>query len=178
MAKCNSLSIDVDGLMDELISTAVEAMKAVEDEALTIMAEEISEGSESRTKWRQEAIGLLKEVERNVTVESIEMVFGVDLASVSGDALNRIMVALYGNQGGGPIQSKPGADVYGHDMAGKHKSTAKSKYPIPQFDHPQSYNADAMWKNVFDLTKTMFFDAISSAWASVDFQKYVIVTGG
>ena len=178
MAKCNSLSIDVDGLMDELISTAVEAMKAVEEEAISIMADEIFEGSESRTKWRQEAIRLLKEVERKVTAESIEMVFGVDLASVSGDALNRIMVALYGNQGGGSIHSKPGTDVYGHDMDGKHLSTAKTKYPIPQFDHPQDYNADKMWKNVFNLTKTMFFDAISSAWASVDFCKYVIVTGG
>lgn len=178
MVKCNSLSIDVNGLMEALIRAALAAMEDVEMSAFEVLAKEISDNSESQTKWRAEAIGLLREVKREVLMDRISVEFGVDLASVSGDALNRVMVALYGNQAGGPIHSKPGESVYGKAMDGKHPSTAQTTYDIPQYNHPQSYNGDQMFSNTFKLIATIFKDAIAAAWRSVDFSQFVLVSGG
>lgn len=175
MATCNTIYIDTDALAGDLIKTAVEAMEAVEFNALEKLAKEIFTGSESRKVWRMEALQALREVERVVAYDYVSMVFGADLDSMSGDLLNRVTVALYGNQASGHIRSKPGGDVYGKAMDGKHLSNAVSNYDIPQFDHPQQYNGEKMLDNVMKLTKTMFGDAIAMVWKSFDFSQYVHV---
>ena len=178
MQNCNSFSFAVGAFISDFTARCEEALTEVEDMALEKLAQEIAEKSESQEKWRVEAISLLKEVEKNAVGDAIEIVFGADLGSISGDMKNRVIVALFGNQHSGNIRSKPGASVYGKTMTGKHESTADSSYPIPQFDHPQNYDGTKMLENTIKRTRRDFDKAIASLLRGFNFAEYVIVSGG
>ena len=178
MAKCNQLSIDVDGLWKHIQDQFLAALTNAEEKLIETLKIEILFSGAGKMKWREEAAESIKEVSRELTDDYIKFEAGQpkDFDSYANDKSARIQVALWGNQEHGPIRSKPGGEVYGDEMDGMHLSNALSNWDIPQFD--QTADGENMLNNAIKITQTYFKDAIKSAWASITFYDYVHVTAG
>lgn len=176
MAKCNTLSIDVEGLWSHIQSQFLAAMLDAEEKLIEALRLEIMFAGAGKTAWREEAQAAIQEVSRELAEDFIKLEMGLpkNFDSYANDKSARIQVALFGNQEHGNIRSKPGGDVYGDDMNGMHLSNALSNWDIPQFD--QTADGTAMLENAIKLTRSYFSDAIKRAWSSINFSNFVYVS--
>ena len=126
-----------------------------------------------RRKWREEASQAIKEISRQIAEDFVEITVGMDdqLYSYSEDLFVRIMVAVEGNQANGSLKSKPGQQVYGEEINGKHLSRAKSEYLLPT-GFNQTGLPDGIVKNTIAQIKKNFEDALQSASLSLPDQVF------
>lgn len=178
MARCNHLFIDVAGLWNHIQKQFENALTDTEEKQIEAFGIEIIFAGAGKVNWREEAGKAIKEVSREITDDYIKLEAGLpkDFNSYADDKSARIQVALWGNQEHGNIRSKPGEDVYGNEMDGKHLSRALTSYDIPQFD--QTADGLNMLENAIKITRTYFAEAIKSAWGSITFYDFVYVTAG
>ena len=178
MAKCNSLSIDVNGLYraiqnECLILINDVAAKIIEGFQLFI----VSDGA-GRIKWRENAAAEFKVLSEKQTDEIIEMQVGIrdtlENESWGSFYLAQVMVALYGNHG--PLYTKPGEVTFHNHMEDLAESQAKSVWALPDgFNWPDPH-PEKMLENVMKITKTYFRDGVNAILRSINFYDYVYVT--
>ena len=180
MAKCNSLSIDVNGLY-----------KAIQDECYILLndvASKVVEGFQlyivsdgaGRIQWRENAASEFKILSDRLTNDIIEIKVGMR-EGLESDAWNsfyaaQIMVALYGNHG--PLYTKPGEITFHDHMESMDESHAQSVWALPDgFNWPDPH-PEKMLENVMKITKTYFQDGINRLLSNINFYDYVYVTAG
>lgn len=172
----NELAV-MNGIREYLYKAADDIIEKLK-EAFQI---EVLVSGAGKTKWREEAGRAFDQIERIITNDYIECLFGIsDKLMTDDDLYARVQVALWGNQAHGNIRSKPGAYVYGNTMEGDlHLSNALSNWDIPQFD--QTADGDKMLENVIKLCGKYFRDALDEAARNIPdelFYGNVSVIGG
>lgn len=102
--------------------------------------------------------------------EKISFEVGIDESVISGMAeefYTRVMVVLHGNQGGGPIWTKPGMQTFSKHVLSKRESRAREPArPLPFFDQPGD-RAGAMLDNAMKEIEHVFNDAIAAVAAAI-----------
>ena len=168
MKKCNTLRLDTKALMQEIRAYLESAMDDVAEKAIEAWEIEILAAGAGRTRWREEAGKAISIIKRMVTDEYMNIEFGIpDAGYTDMDYYNRIQVALWGNQGSGPLRSKPGQYVYGKTMDGDlHMSEAETEYNLPA-GFNQLADGGKMLENAIKLTRKYFEDAIKQAAANI-----------
>ena len=105
-----------------------------------------------------------------MTWEKITFEVGIDEKVISGMAeefYTRVMVVLHGNQGGGPIWTKPGAQTFSKHVLSKRTSHAKEPpRPLPFFDQPGD-RAGNMLDNSMREIEHVFNDAMAAVAAAM-----------
>lgn len=140
MKKCNRLSLDTTGLMNDLKAAAMDAMQAEGEILMDAMRQEVhmttDGGAPGKPEWRDHIAQNIRHVSTTVAGGGIEMEFGYSPTSESDEV--RAMVVAYGSgdkaEGGGARihAGPPGRQVWDGDLSGRKASTAKSEYDLPE----------------------------------------------
>jgi len=164
MKTVNELSLDehaiANAIRQYLYGVSDDVMKKLKE----AFAREVMFAGAGKTRWREEAGNAFDQIERITTEDYIETIFGIsDEHRKDGYQNARIMVALWGNQEHGPIQTKPGKWVYGDTMDNdQHISTALTERAIPQFD--QLAYGGKMLDNCIKICQKYLKDALEAGW--------------
>ena len=139
MRKCNTLSLDAAGLLDDLTKVFVSVMHTEGEKLAEVMSQEVElttyGGTPGRSAWRDDIrqdIGLISTV---ITRDGIEVEIGYNPLGKSEEV--RAMLVAYGSgdkaEGGGKrIYAGPtGRSVWDEDLSAKRPSRAGSKYALP-----------------------------------------------
>lgn len=180
-AKVNKIGFNSAACYAEIQKWADGLMTGLAEKLKEIMTREImSNGNGSHTYMRLPTVSQIKEVIHEVTDSHIRIGVGIDPAAIG--ALSERMriivsVVLYGNQGGGPIHTKPGQDTWKKYVSAKGPSGADTVYPIPQFN--QYDVSKDMMDNIEKQMKVYieeFIDAMNRWLDSSFFQRFVTVS--
>lgn len=148
--KPNKLRFDVNGCYSEIRKIANEEMDKTADKLIKIVREWIKylgNGTKAMKWAAQESIG---KIVHDIGKDYIDIGVGVSEAtararSAADQFYVRAMVVIYGNQGGGPLQEKPGQATYKKEVFG---------YGIPNPDTrtgkmlPAGFNQESVEKYI------------------------------
>lgn len=176
MVKCNSLSIDVDGLWKAIWDQAKTLVYDIANGIIDEFGSYAWQDGAGKHEWRENAAKEFQIITNDVSDEMIKVVLGLNKGLVDGSPYAaQIMVALFGNHP--PIFSQPGSEVWNGDMTGKRQSLAMHVYGIPQlgWEDPGASN----WlENCFKDAKKNFEDGLKARLSTINFYDYVHVTAG
>lgn len=162
--------------MDAIRAACISALNDVAERVIEEFGPEIYRGGAGRHEWRANAAQEFQKIEENVTSDLIQIKLGLRKGLESEAWGNvyaaQVMVALFGNHP--PIETKPGLEVFGDQMLGRHTSTAETVYEIPQFGWGDP-GADEMVKNALKNTSTYFTDACEHILDGINVSDYVHV---
>lgn len=166
MKPCNTIQIDQAGLLVALRPYLIEVLDEAEKALINALSVEIMFDGVGRRQWRTEAAKAFKMIEQRITDDYLERKIGLNDLNLTEDEQVRIAVALFGNQAGGRLHSKPGQMVYGKEINGKHMSTAKTEYNLPD-GFNQIANGGKMMENAIKLTTKYFRDALEQVGRNI-----------
>ena len=100
---------------------------------VAIVQREIFLNGNGSTLMRMSAAAEVVETKREITRDEIRLEAGIDSATLKSqeNVYVRVMVVLHGNQGSGPLMTKPGQLTWNKHVLVKRMSTARSAYPMP-----------------------------------------------
>lgn len=180
-AKANKIGFNSAACYAAIQKWAEGLMTGLAEKLKEVMTREImSNGNGSPTHMRIPTVAQIKEVIHEVTDSHIRIGVGIDPAAIGAlDERMRIIVGvvLYGNQGGGPIHTKPGQDTWKKYVSARGPSGADSVYSLPQFD--QQDNSTQMMDNIekqMHIYIDEFVDTMNSWLDASFFQQFVTVS--
>ena len=180
MASCNSLYIDVDGLMAALQKACLDMLNEVAEIIIKVFGNAIIAGGAGRTKWRENAAKEFQKISTSVSIDMIEMKLGMreglESAASSSNYAAQIMVALFGNHG--PLYTKPGQTTFHNHMESRDESRATSVWALPAGYNWTDPHPEQMLDNAMKQAEQYFKDGLQQAYDSVNFSDFVIVSGG
>lgn len=176
----NKLGFDTEGCMKAILLAADAYMKETSDTLILLFKQEIDRNGNGSRFMKADAKKAVHEILHEVADDciTIEAGFDEDLArSMSVDFYVRTMVVIYGNQGSGPIHSKPGMSTWKKNVVGYGPSTAKTKYNLPQFNQLDA--SKGIQKNVMKQIEKHFRDVVKKLASMFDGEFFGrFITGG
>lgn len=111
---------------------------------VAIVQREIFINGNGSTLMRMSAAAEVVETKREITRDEIRLEAGIDSATLKSqeNVYVRVMVVLHGNQGSGPLTTKPGQLTWNKHVLVKRMSTAQSAYPMPDEFNQTDAEAD------------------------------------
>lgn len=180
MTRCNTIQIDVDGLMRAIQNECFVMLNVIADKIVKDFGQAIMENGAGRTKWKENAANEFKVLSDRIADDVVEIKVGLregqDTEAMSSFYAAQIMVALFGNHG--PLYTKPGELTFHDHMETIDESRATTVWPLPEkFNWPDPH-PEKMLENIFKNTKKLFKDGLAEALRSINFSDYVQVSGG
>ena len=167
---CNSLHIDVDGLMKALIDYIASAMTGLEDRLIKEMQDFVDTGGNNFPKeWKAMVKDNIKLIDRTIARNYVESVVGLQ----GDDEVQRKGIIIrFG--GGGGWKGPKGRSVWDSDYRGKTESQQLLD-PLPEsFTRPGNDWFDMAMENAEAHFKSDL-DAIAST-CPINFSDFVIVS--
>ena len=165
------LSFDSAAFMRNFTKFCEGAMEACAEKLVEIVKHEIMRiGNGDIDKMRPDAARQVKEVLREVTNDHITFGVGVDadqLQSISEELYVRVMVVIFGNQGGGRLRTKPGQDTFKKYVTAKGPSSALESYDLPD-EFNQFNKRDYIASNSIKQIARYFKDMINAINVWID----------
>lgn len=153
----NPVRFDSAGCMRAIVARAEMYMNATATQMMEIMRVYVDKLGNGSGAMKADAKKAIREILHEVTSEYINLEIGVDESyakSMSEQFFVRTMVVLHGNQGSGPIHTKPGKATWKKHVNYKSvNNTSKSIYPIEQFDWRLDYSQSIIDCTMKDLEK-------------------------
>lgn len=178
MKECNTISIDVDRLYEDIQKESLSMLNDVAEKIIEEFGMAIYQNGAGRHEWRANAAEEFQKISESITEDMVQVVVGlrpgVETEARSNVYMAQVMVALFGNHP--PIETKPGLEVFKDHMRDRGVSDAKTVYPLPQFSWPDPH-ADKMVENAMKKLKVYFSDAISRIMRNINVSSYVYVSG-
>lgn len=182
MAGCNSLYIDLNGLLKAIQDECYQVLNEVADRIIKEFGEYIVAAGAGRTKWRENAAKEFKVISESASADIIEMNLGLreglEAEAWSSFYAAQVMVALFGNHPGGHLTTKPGEITFHDHMESLDESHATTVWTQPEGYNWDDPHADIMLKNSMKRTEQYFKDGLQKAFDSVKFSDFLIVSGG
>lgn len=182
MATCNTLSIDVNGVMMAIRNAAEDLLERTSEEIKKYFEREIYAGGAGRHHWRRNAGRAFHVVSRVITFDIVAYTLGIDPqkeeVSLTDDGqyyVDQIMVALYGNHMPNP-KTKPGEVTFHDHMMSRRESKAQSVYDLPPGFYWPDPDADKMLENAYKLAKKFFVREFAKLLRGINFYDYVYVS--
>lgn len=123
--------------------------------------------------------GVVEETKREITNSQVVLEVGIKMENLPEDGFVRVSVVLEGNQGSGPLVTKPGNVTWRKHVVGRGESTAKTSYPLPA-GFNQGSKMDNVLNMIFqnvqnDATKHVndFIRNINSDVSRLDFSQFL-----
>lgn len=180
MAGCNSMYIDINGLMAALQKACLEMLNEVAEIVIKVFGNAIIAGGAGRTKWRENAAKEFQKISTDISMDMIEVKLGLrdglESEATSSNYAAQIMVAQFGNHG--PLYTKPGAITFHNHMESREESRASTVWPLPAGYNWADPHPENMLENAMKQTEQYFKDGLQHAYDSVNFSDYLIVSGG
>lgn len=124
---CNSLHIDVDGLMKALIDYITSAMTGLEDKMIREMQHDVDAGGNNFPKnWKAMVKENIKMIERTVARNYVRSLVGLQ---GSDEAIRKGVIIQTG--GGGRIAGPLGRTVWDNDYHAQHPSNVLYAHRLP-----------------------------------------------
>ena len=146
-----------------------------------VMASLVAFGNGSKI-MRLFAAGVVEETNREITDSHVILEIGIKMDNLPEDGFVRVSVVLHGNQGSGPLMTKPGQMTWGKHVIGRSTSSAKTAYPLPDGFNQGEKMPDILnmvQKNVENDAKKHISDFIRNVnndISKIDFSQFI--TGG
>lgn len=183
MTRCNTISIDINGLFRAIQSECYVQLNDVAQKVIDGFQLYILSDGAGRADWKENAAKEFKVLSEKITNDVIEMQVGIreDLASEAWHSFYaaQIMVALFGNHPpSGGMKTKPGEITFHDHMESMDESHAKTVWTLPEGYNWPDPQADKMLENAMKMTRTYFADGLKRVLDGINFSDYVIVTAG
>lgn len=177
MTRCNTLSIDVEGLYTAIQQNCRALLDDVAQHVVDEFGMYLYQDGAGRHEWRENAAREFQKISEKLTDDLIEVEVGLrpgfDQDAETNVYVAQMMVALFGNHP--PIETKPNLEVFKDHMLDKGKSNAQTVYPLPNFSWPDPH-ADNMLENVMKHLSTYFRDGVRALLRDINFYDYVYVS--
>ena len=139
MKKCNTLSMDAAGVLDDIVKEAVGAMHAYGEMMAEVMRQEVGlttyGGAPGIWEWRDDIRQDIGLVSTTITQDGIEVQIGYYPLGKAEEVRALLVADGSGDKaegGGKKIHAgPPGRSVWDEDLAAKRPSRARSKYGLP-----------------------------------------------
>lgn len=186
MIKTNTLSLNVDACMADLKEHYKTALKEAENKFIEIIDQEVVRpnvgGGPGKPGWREAAKEHMNVLEERFVDNYLEADVGYDMKGAFSDFVKTMLILQGGGSaapGGSPITAgPPGRSVWDNNLDGKHPSSAKSEYTMPDgWNQP----GNKFMENAVRRMQTFFYDIIDSANAKLPdsvFYDNVMVSAG
>lgn len=148
----------------------------------TVRSEIFRNGNGSPKVMRLFAAALVEETKREITDDLVTLEVGIKMEGLPEDAFVRVSVVLHGNQGSGPLMTKPGQMTWGKHVIGKSASTAKTAHALPDgFNQDDKFDdiLEQVVKNVENESAKYvraFIRAVNRDVQQIDWSRFL--TGG
>lgn len=156
---------DTAGAQAAIQKIALDNLTECAEQLVEIMKEEVMSNGNGSTFMRESAAAAVHHVLKEMSVDMMMYEVGIDENKISGMAeafYTRVMVVLHGNQGGGPIWTKPGMETFSKGIVTKRTSkTHEPAKALPFFDQPDD-RAGAMLENSLKKIQSIFDQCVAN----------------